>query len=78
MTKKQLIDSDVGPCCSTDTKMSETTQPIDSRTSDGRPLIDHIRENKLWGQIRRAAKTNPGLQDLLDHVIMFYQLSKHK
>ena len=48
----------------------------DSRTSDGRPLHDHIMEDKLWGEIRRAAKTNPTLQDALERAIMIYQLSK--
>jgi hypothetical protein len=35
---------------------------IDTRTSDGRPLHEHIMEDKLWGDIRRAAKTNVALQ----------------
>jgi hypothetical protein len=48
----------------------------DSRTSDGRPLHDHIQENKMWGEIRRAAKANPTLQDALERAIMIYQLSK--
>tara|TARA_R110000868_G_scaffold15136_2_gene69399 strand:- start:1051 stop:1374 length:324 start_codon:yes stop_codon:yes gene_type:complete len=48
----------------------------DSRTSDGRPLRDHMLEDKLWGEIRRTAKTNPTLQDALERVIMIYQLSK--
>ncbi len=48
----------------------------DSRTSDGRPLRDHIMENKMWGEIRRAAPNNPTLQDALDRVIMIYKLSK--
>jgi hypothetical protein len=48
----------------------------DARTSDGRPLHEHIQENQMWGEIRRTAKTNPALQDALDRVIMIYQLSK--
>ena len=49
---------------------------IDPRTSDGRPLIEHIRDDKLWGEIRRAALTNPALQKALDRAIMIYRLSK--
>jgi hypothetical protein len=49
---------------------------IDSRTSDGRPLIDHIRDDKLWGQIRRAALTDPTLQQALDRVKILYHFSK--
>jgi hypothetical protein len=48
----------------------------DSRTADGRPLHDHIMEDKLWGEIRREARTNPTLQDALVRAIMIYQLSK--
>ena len=48
----------------------------DSRTNDGRPLHDHIIEDKMWGEIRRAARTNPTLQDSLERAIMIYQLSK--
>jgi hypothetical protein len=48
----------------------------DSRTPDGRPLRDHLLEDKMWGEIRRAAKTNPSLQKALDRVITIYRLSK--
>ena len=48
----------------------------DSRTADGRPSHVHIQENKMWDEIRRAAKTNPTLQDAMDRVIMIYKLSK--
>jgi hypothetical protein len=50
----------------------------DTRTNDGRPLIEHIRESKMWGEIHREAKTNPSLQKALDRVIMIYKLSKDK
>jgi hypothetical protein len=48
----------------------------DTRTTDGRPLIDHIRDSKLWGEILREARTNPVLQKELDRIIMLYRLSK--
>ena len=38
---------------------------VDPRTADGCPLHDHIMEDKLWGEIRRAARTNPTLQKAL-------------
>lgn len=50
----------------------------DPRTPDGRPLIEQIRESKLWGEIHREAKTNPTLQKALDRAIMIYKLSKDK
>ena len=49
---------------------------IDPRTHDGRPLYDHIKEDKLWGDIRREARTNTALQEAMDRAILIYHLSK--
>ncbi len=38
--------------------------------------LAEIREDKLWDEIRRAAKSNKVLQDALERVILIYQLSK--
>jgi hypothetical protein len=38
--------------------------------------LERVREDKLWGEIRRAAETNNALQAALDHAIMIYKLSK--
>jgi hypothetical protein len=51
---------------------------VDIRTSDGRPLHEKIMEDKMWGEIRREALTNPALQKALDRAIMIYRLSKDK
>jgi hypothetical protein len=51
---------------------------FDPRTGDGRPLIDQLREDKMWGEIRRMAKTNPTLQEALERVKIIYHLSKDK
>ena len=48
----------------------------DPRTPDGRPLFDHLMDSKLWGNIHRAAKENPLLQEALDRVKILYELSK--
>ena len=50
----------------------------DPRTNDGRPLHEHMLEDKMWGEIRREAITNPALQKALDRAIMIYRLSKDK
>ena len=47
----------------------------DTRTNDGRPLYEHIQEDKLWGNIRRAAKTNPALHEALERVKVTYYLT---
>jgi hypothetical protein len=48
----------------------------DPRTWDRRPLHEHIMEDKMWGEIRRMARTDPGLQELLERVIVYYNLRK--
>ena len=63
----------INPDLITDDMMYEG---VDLRTSDGRPLIEHVKESKMWGDIHRAAKTNKTLQAALDDVIMIYKLSK--
>ena len=37
-------------------------------------LHDLLREDKMWGDIRRLARTNPALQDALERVIVTYNL----
>ena len=49
---------------------------VDPRTTDGRPLHEHLKEDKLWGEIRRAAKNNKALQSALDRAILLYHLGK--
>ena len=39
-------------------------------------LISQIRENQLWGNIRREAKTNKTLAYILDQAKMVYALIK--
>jgi hypothetical protein len=55
---------------------TEVGHDYDPRTQDGRPLREHIQEDQLWGAIRRAARANPALQDILDHAIMIYHLTR--
>jgi hypothetical protein len=48
----------------------------DNRTPDGRSLHETMMEDKLWGEIRRAAKTNPTIQEALERAKIDYYLSK--
>ena len=38
--------------------------------------LSAIKEDKLWEEIRKAAKTNKALQSALERVIILYHLSK--
>jgi len=46
-----------------------------SESEKKRSLHDDIIESKLWGNIHRAAKTNPALQEALDRVKVTYYLT---
>lgn len=48
---------------------------IDQERQD---LYAQLREDKLWGNIRRAAKTTPALQEALETAIMIYNLTRHE
>ena len=50
---------------------------VDPRTHNGRPLYEHMKEDQLWGEIRREARTNKVLQDALERAILVYHLSKN-
>lgn len=39
-------------------------------------LIEKIKEDALWGNIRRKAKTNVALNDILNQAIVVYNLIK--
>jgi hypothetical protein len=39
-------------------------------------MMARIKEDKLWGEIRRKAKTHPALHAELERVIMLYHLIK--
>ena len=57
-------------------KFGDSERELHSVSEKKRELIDELRENQLWGNIHRAAKTNPTLQKALDRAILIYRLSE--
>jgi hypothetical protein len=57
-------------------KAGESHRELHSQSEEKRDLLEKIKEDKLWGEIRRAAKTNPTLKRALDEAVMIYNLSK--
>ena len=53
-----------------------TQRQLYSQSPRARGLVEQLEEDKLWGEIRRAAKTNPAIQDALEQVKVIYHLSK--
>ena len=45
-------------------------------SDDVKDLRETMMEDKLWGNIRRAAKTNSTIQRALDEAVLIYTLSK--
>ena len=54
----------------------ERTLIKDTRGGYGRSLHEAMMEDKLWGEIRNLARTNPTLQDALERAIVVYRLVK--
>lgn len=48
-----------------------------SESPEKRSLHDQMMEDQLWGNIRRAAETNPALQESLNRVKVTYYLTDH-
>ena len=57
-------------------KFGETERELYRVSDEVSKQLAEIREDKLWGEIRRAAKSNKVLQDALERVILIHQLSK--
>ena len=46
------------------------------RDYDSEKLHKDLMHSKLWGEIHRAAKSNPALQEAINRVIVIYELSR--
>jgi len=59
----------------------ERGAPVSSRVEVGRTydrmkLDEQLQEDQLWGNIRRAAVTNPALQEAIERVKITYYLTE--
>lgn len=54
----------------------ETERKLVNRDPELVSTLDSIREDKIWGEIRRKAKHNAELQQMLDAVKVYYNLIK--
>lgn len=46
------------------------------RDYDSEKLHKDLMHSKLWGEIHRAAESNPALQEAINRVIVIYELSR--
>lgn len=54
----------------------ETDKWMIGQSTKAKSLIEEIREEQLWGEIRKAARSNRLLQEALDRAKILYELSK--
>lgn len=55
-------------------KSGEVHRKLHSESQEKKDLIRMLEEDKLWGEIRRAARDNPMLQGILDQAVLVYKL----
>jgi hypothetical protein len=46
----------------------------DTRGTNGMPLIDSLREDQMWANIRRMAEQDPYIKEQLDKITVYYKL----
>jgi hypothetical protein len=54
--------------------MGSTQRELHSISDKRRDLLDELKKNKLWGDIHRAAQSDPVLQHMLDQVEIYHRL----
>jgi hypothetical protein len=54
--------------------MGDTQRELHSISDKRRDLLDELKKNKLWGDIYRAAQSDPVLQHMLDQVEIYHRL----
>jgi hypothetical protein len=55
-------------------RMGSTQRELHSISDKRLNLENELKKNKLWGDIHRAAQSDPVLQDMLDRVEIYYRL----
>ena len=58
-------------------EFGKTERVMIGQNTRAKSLVDKIQEDKLWGEIRRMAETDPAMSDLLDRARIYYQLKKN-
>ena len=57
-------------------EIGTTERTLVSESNKAKSMREQLIEDKMWGEIRRLAKTNPTMKDAVDKVIMVYHLVK--
>lgn len=55
----------------------KTERVMIGQNTRAKSRVEQLEEDKLWGEIRLMAKTDPGMADLLNQARVYYQLKKN-
>jgi hypothetical protein len=55
-------------------RMGDAQSELHSISDKKRDLLDVLKKNKLWGDIHRAAQSDPVLQEMLDRIEVYHRL----
>jgi len=55
-------------------RMGSTQRELHSISDKRLNLENELKKNKLWGDIHRAAQSDPVLQDMLDRIEVYHRL----
>ena len=55
-------------------RFGDTQRELHSISDEKRSQIDNLKKDKLWGDIHRAAQSDPVLKDMLDRVEVYHRL----
>lgn len=55
-------------------KTGSVSRELHTVSEKKKNLIEELREQSLWGQIRRASRTDPALKEMLDQIEVYWHL----
>ena len=55
-------------------RFGDIQRELHSVSDKKRSQIDNLRKDKLWGDIHRAAQSDPVLKDMLDRIEIYHRL----
>ena len=59
-------------------ELGKTERIMIGQNTRAKSLMDAIQEDKLWGDIRRMADTDPAMAELLERAKVYYYLKNEK
>jgi hypothetical protein len=55
-------------------KTGSASRELHSVSEKKKDLMEELREQSFWEEIRRAARTDPALREMLNRIVVYHQL----